>query len=133
LVGILRSQLREWRVNLVTSYDFSEGALNGFGVGGAYRHQSKAAVGYPLQMSADGILLPVLTDPFFGPNEYNIDLFASYRRPITDKIDWKILLNVRNAFVDSRMIHVVINPDGKVAVVRNSNPMGFFITNTFSF
>jgi hypothetical protein len=84
-------------------------------------------------MSSDGILLPVLDKAFFGPDEWNVDLWASYSKPITDKIDWKIQLNVRNALGDDDMIPVVINPDGKVAVARNPNPMDVYISNTFRF
>lgn len=124
---------REWRINVATNYDFSEGALKGFGIGGAYRYQSKVAAGYPLQMNSDGILLPVLDRAFFGPDEWNVDLWASYSRPITDKIDWKIQLNIRNALGDDDVIPVVINPDGKVAVARNANPMDVYISNTFRF
>jgi len=114
-------------------YDFREGALKGFGVGGAYRYQSKVATGYELQMNADGILEPILDRPFFGPDEWNVDLWANYSRPITDKINWKIQLNIRNAFGGDDYIPVVINPDGQVAVVRNPNPMDIYLTNTFRF
>ena len=49
------------------------------------------------------------------------------------KIDWKIQLNLRNAFGDSDPIPVVTNPDGNVAVLRNSLPQEIFLTNTFRF
>lgn len=131
--GTVSLEQREWRINFATNYDFSEGALKGFGVGGAYRYQSKVATGYPLQMNADGILTPVVSSPYFGPDEWNMDFWTSYSRPITDKIDWKIQLNVRNALGDDSAIPVVTNPDGRVAVIRNSNPMDVYLSNTFRF
>ena len=48
-------------------------------------------------------------------------------------MDWKVQLNVRNAFGDDDYIPVLANPDGQVAVFRNRNPKEFFLTNTFSF
>ena len=131
--GTVSLEQREWRTNLATNYSYSEGVLKGFGVGGAWRYQSKAAVGYERQLNADGILLPVLDRAFFGPAETNIDLWASYSRPINDKITWKIQLNMRNALGDNDYIPVVINPDGRTAVVRNPNPKDIYLTNTFRF
>ncbi len=126
-------ELREWRYNLVTNYQFAEGAFRGVGLGGAWRWQDESAIGYPNIMTNEGAVVPDVDNPFNGPSESNIDLWASYERPINDRIDWKIQLNIRNAIGDEDYIPVVINPDGNVAVVRNPNPKEFFITNTFSF
>ena len=131
--GTVSQEQREWRINAATNYSFSEGVLKGFGVGGAWRYQSKAAVGYERQINADGILLPLLDRPFFGPSASNIDLWASYSRKLNDKINWKIQLNIRNASGDDDYIPVVINPDGRTAVVRNPNPKEIYLTNTFKF
>mgnify|MGYP003318396487 CR=1 FL=1 len=67
------------------------------------------------------------------PTELNFDVWFSYRRQLNDKMDWKVQLNVRNAFGDDDYIPVLANPDGQVAVFRNPNPKEFFLTNTFSF
>ncbi len=131
--GTVSLEQREWRVNAATNYDFIEGPLKGFGVGGAMRYQSKPAVGYVRSPDENGVVLPLLDQPFFGPAETDFDLWASYTRPITDKIDWKIQLNIRNAFGDDDYIPVIINPDGRVAVVRNPNPTDIYVTNTFKF
>ncbi len=125
-------ELREWRYNLITNYQIEEGAFKGTGIGGAWRWQDQAAIGYP-NVLVNGAVVPDVNNPFFGPSESNIDLWASYGRPLNDVIDWKIQLNIRNAIGDSDYIPVIINPDGNVAVVRNPNPKEFFITNTFSF
>ena len=78
--------------------------------------------------------MPYTTNPFFGPAQTNGDLWVSYRRPIwNERINWKVQLNVRNAFGDDDPIPVVINPDGNLAVVCNPNPTEVFITNTYSF
>ncbi len=125
-------ELREWRYNLITNYEFIQGKFEGLGVGGSLRWQGESAVGYP-NIIVDGAAIPDVNNPFLGEAESNIDAWISYKRKITDKIDWKIQLNVRNLIGDDDYIPVVINPDGNVAVVRNPNPQEFFITNTFSF
>jgi outer membrane receptor protein involved in Fe transport len=48
LVGLTLSGNRKYKMNLYTSYSFSDGALKGLRVGGGYRHQSKIPIGqYP--------------------------------------------------------------------------------------
>ncbi len=132
--GTASLEQREWRVNLISSYDFSEGTLKGLGVGGAYRWQSEVATGYPLEdPDNDGINTPDLTRPFFGDPEWNMDFWMSYSRRISDKVDWKIQLNVRNLLGGDDVIPVITNPDGEMAVFRNSLPTEFFLTNTFRF
>ncbi|MBT5816695.1 MAG: TonB-dependent receptor plug domain-containing protein [Opitutales bacterium] len=131
--GTVSLEQREWRVNIVNTYSFKEGAMKGFGLGGAWRYQSKTAAGYAAQVNEDDLVLPNLDRPFYGPAETNIDLWASYSRKLTDRIGWKIQLNVRNAIGDDDYIPVVINPDGRTAVVRNPNPKAVSLTNTLRF
>ncbi|MDA1069069.1 MAG: hypothetical protein O3C43_21495 [Verrucomicrobia bacterium] len=125
---------RKWRANALTNYDFQEGFLKGAGIGGAFRWQDKVATGYPL-LSADenGIRLPDLNNAFFGPTEFNGDLWISYSRDLNRKIRWKVQLNARNLLGRGGYVPVITNPDGKVAVVRNPNPTEVFLSNTFKF
>jgi len=132
--GTVLTELREWRVNAGTNYSFGEGRFKGVGVGGALRWQSEASTGYPLEINELGLPVPVLSEPFQGPEELNGDLWISYGRKILDdKADWKIQLNIRNAFGDDSNIPVVTNPDGKVAIFRNPLPTEVFLSNTIRF
>jgi len=132
--GTVLTELREWRVNLGTNYLFSEGPLSGVGLGGALRWQSATSTGYPLELNELGLPVPILSRPFLGPEELNGDIWVSYGRKLfEDKIDWKIQLNVRNAFGDNDNIPVITNPDGKVAIFRNPLPTEIFLSNTFRF
>ncbi len=132
--GTVAQELREWRINAVSNYTFSEGRFAGLGVGGAIRYQSKASTGYPLSLDENGIALPVLDQPFWGPDQFNGDLWVSYGKKLfNDKVDWKIQLNMRNAFGDNDPIPVITNPNGELAIFRNSLPRETFLTNTFSF
>lgn len=127
-------ELREWRTNVISTYEFTEGILKGSSIGGALRNQSKNAVGYQNILNANGDAVPDTTKPFFGPAQTNGDLWISHSRPIlNERFDWKIQLNYRNAFGDNDPIPVVINPDGNLAVIRNANPREVFLTNTFRF
>jgi outer membrane receptor protein involved in Fe transport len=126
-------EVRKWRYNIITNYTFSEGRLKGVGVGGSYRWQDKVGIGYPVLQTGNQFNFD-LNNPYYGPTEDAIDLWASYERKITKDINWKIQLNVRNAFATDGLIPVTIQPDGKTwAAVRVKPNQEWFVTNTFSF
>jgi outer membrane receptor protein involved in Fe transport len=128
--GAAAPEIRKWRYNFVTNYTFKEGFLKNVGVGGAYHWLDKVVIGYPA--------LPAgkfdLTKPFYGPSEDSIDLWTSYEHKVTQRINWKIQLNVRNAFAKDGLIPISIEPDGKTwASVRVKPNQEWFVTNSFSF
>lgn len=131
--GQVSPEQREWRANAFTNYKIKEGALKGVGIGGALRWQDKVATGFKLIRDSDGNQVPDLSSPFMGSDDLAGDLWLSYERKLTDKIDWKIQLNIRNLIGEDDYIPVVTNPDGSLAVVRNPNPQETFLTNTFKF
>ena len=133
--GTVSQEQRKYRVNLITRYDFHEGMLKGFSLGGAIRYQDKIAAGYPLFLDDQGNQIPDIANPFFGPDETNGDLFVRYSRPImNDKINWILQLNIRNLYrSNDDDIPVTINPDGRTALIRIPNEQLVFLTNTFRF
>ena len=128
--GAAAPEIRKWRYTAVTNYTFREGFLKGVGVGGSYRWQDKVVIGYPAVAGGKFDL----TKPYYGPSEDVIDLWTNYERKITNRITWKIQLNVRNAFAKDALIPISIEPDGKTwASVRGAPNQEWFVTNTFSF
>lgn len=128
------SELRKWRYNVVTNYTFREGVLKNVGLGASYRWQDKIVIGYPLVPGTGGLASFDLNQPFYGPSEDALDLWASYERKLTDRIDWKIQLNVRNAFAKDELIPISVQPDGRTwASARVSPNQEWFVTNTFRF
>jgi hypothetical protein len=130
--GTNSPELRKWRFNVVTSYDFTEGRLKGFNVGAGYRWQDKVAIGYRPVDGADGVSFD-LDNPIMGPREDAIDFWIGYGRRLTEKIDWHIQLNVRNAFDGNKLIPLTAQPDGSVAAWRIAPGQTWQITNTFKF
>ena len=128
--GAEAPEVRKWRYNVVTNYTFTEGFLKNVGLGASYRWQDKVVIGYPVMAGG----LYDLSQPYFGPSEDAIDLWASYEHRLNDKIDWKIQLNIRNAFASEGLIPISIQPDGHSwASVRVKPVQEWFLTNTFSF
>lgn len=126
-------ELREWRVNAITNYTFSEGRFKGFGVGGAVRWEDDVIIGYSPFIRDDGEISFDLENPYRGPTETHFDFWVSYDRKLTDKIDWSIQLNVRNAFEGDDLIPVTTQPDGTVATYRIAPAQVWSITNRFRF
>jgi len=136
LDGTQLPEQREWRVNVTARYDFLDGPLKGFQVGGSLRYQDAIAGGYPNVLDEDGNVLPDVTKPWMGPDSTDGDLFLRYRRPImNNRVDWSVQFNARNVYRSSgdRDIPIEFNPDGAVTYVRVPVEQMYFLTNTFSF
>ena len=130
------SELRKWRYNIVSNYSFRTGMLKGAGVGASYRWQDKVVIGYPVIPDPKNPSLASfnLSQPYYGPSEDACDLWLSYERKISEKINWKIQFNVRNAFGKEKVIPISVEPDGKTwASVRIAPNQEWFVSNTFSF
>ncbi|WP_044891521.1 TonB-dependent receptor plug domain-containing protein [Opitutus terrae] len=127
-------ELREWRFNAVSNYDFDEGFLKGFNVGVGVRYESDIVIGYrPIASTVAGQANFDLANPYKGPTETNYDFWVGYTRKISRNIDWQIQLNVRNAFVGNELIPVTTQPDGSPAGYRIRPPQTWTLTNTFNF
>lgn len=126
-------ELREWRANVITNYDFTDGRFKGLNIGGGLRYQDSVVIGYRPVINGDGSLGYDLDDPYTGPSETNIDLWVGYGRQLSDKIDWRVQLNVRNAFQGNGLIPITVQPDGTPAGYRIAPSETWSLRNTFSF
>jgi len=125
-------ELREWRVNAVSTYDFSTGWLKGAYVGGGMRYQSSNAIGFQPIETESGVSFDI-DNPYKGAAEKDFDLWFGYNRRLWDKIDWNIQLNIRNLTAGDELIAVTSQPDGTPAAYRIRPPRVFTLSNTFSF
>jgi hypothetical protein len=137
--GSVSAEQRKWRVNLVTNYTFGSEPflglpLKGWAIGGAARWQDRFALGYPTTRKPDGGVLIDIAHPYWADDDLNLDLFASYTRPLFgNRIRWKAQLNVRNAIGSDSLLPVTIQPWGEVATTRLAPERRWYLTNTFSF
>ena len=133
-------QIREWRFNMFTNYRFeSDSKLKGFTVGGGARWQDEVAIGHPQIFDSElDAFKPDITNPHFGPSEFNMDGFVRYKKRIRDdRIDMTLTLHVRNLLDDDDLIPVAANPNeasmGLVAVWRIPTERTFSLTAKFNF
>lgn len=133
-------ELRPWRFNVTNSYDFSRGPLKGVFVGGAYRWQERNVIGYgvtektpALSPSNPAIGYLDVRKPYHGPSQDAVDFWVGYNRKIFKTINWRLQLNVRNAFDRAHLVPINTNPDGSIAAWAIADGMGWELTSAFKF
>lgn len=130
---------REWRWNVISNYQFQTGRLNGLSVGGAFRWEDEAVIGFRGSApDADGIIRSLdVNRPVFDKSREHYDFWASYTFRslpwIGDKVRTKVQLNVRDAFETGGLEPISVNPDGSPAGLRIVEPRQWFLSATFDF
>jgi hypothetical protein len=76
---------------------------------------------------------PDLDKTIYGPEELAGDFWVAYRRKIFKTVDWRLQLNIRNAWGNRDDIPVTANPDGTIAVIRIPNETRWTLSSTFTF
>lgn len=124
----------KYRANLYSSYDFREGMLRGFGVGGG------------ANFYGDQIAGNVLSQPYnyiYSKGYYVATMHVAYAGRLRD-IRYKVQLNVSNLFDDDKLIYTSVArytaPAGSGGVTgdyfagyRFVDPRKFTLTTTFDF
>lgn len=131
--GTVVPENRLWRVNVVTNYDFREGKLKGWSLGGAARYASAATLAYTPVQGTNYITYD-LTKPYRDSAQLDFDVWVGYsRRLFHDKVNWRFQLNVANVGVGNELLPVTVQPNGTPAAYRIRPAQNIFMTNTFSF
>ena len=136
--GRPRTQMREYRFAAISNYDFTEGKLKNFNVGGALRWESKASIGFlagPAETSGPyqgAVLFLDSNKPVWDPARSYLDLSAGYKfKLFGDRVRGKAQLNIKNALEGGRLQAIGINPDGKPYAYRIVDPRQFILSTTF--
>jgi hypothetical protein len=136
LSGTSTPEIRKWRANLVTRYEFQRGFLRGFRLGSALRWQDKIAIGYPYVRDSQGNDVADLTRPYFGPDSLLVDFSCGYRTrlKIFDQgLECDFALNLMNVFANDRLIPIVANADGGYGTIRIPPERGWAVTASFRY
>lgn len=135
LSGASTPEIRKWRANFVTNYEFQRGFIRGLSIGGAVRWQDKIAIGYPY-ITQNGVLVADVSNPYFGPSDTQVDLSLGYKRKLKilgGNVMWNINLNVRNLNAKDELIPIAANADGSWGTFRIPPERTWSITNSFAF
>ncbi len=128
--GKMVPEMSPWRFNLVTNYNFDRGLLKGLNIGLGYRWQDGVILGYALNAAQDNL---DVEKPYWGKSQDAVDLWAGYERKVSQKITWRIQLNLRNVGDSAHLQPISVQPDGSPAGFRIEEGMTWQLTNTFSF
>ena len=71
--------------------------------------------------------------PLKGETDDHLDLWVGYSRRLTERLNWRVQLNLRNVGEDTRLVPVTINPDRSIGFSRIQQGMTWMLTNTFEF
>jgi hypothetical protein len=123
-------ELRPWRFNTVANYSFHDGKFKGANVGLGWRYEDKQVTGFKLNAKKDGY---DVNQRYYGSTENHIDLWIGYSHKISQKLNWRIQLNVRDLFATKDLIPITVQPDGSPGAYRIPEPRTINLTNTFDF
>ena len=124
-------EVSRWRFNLITTYNFDRGPLNGCFIGGASRLEAGRIEGYAYSQTLGTL---DVTKPWMGPNDEHFDIWFGYQRKIfMKKIDWRIQANLRNVGEKTQLVPSQYEPDGSLALERIEEGMTWEIENSFTF
>ncbi|HLP07757.1 MAG TPA: hypothetical protein VK178_06295 [Opitutaceae bacterium] len=124
------AELRPWRFNLTANYAFQTGFLKGLYTGGSYRWLDRQVVGFGLNSTNTGY---DVNKRYYGPSEDAIDMWIGREFKVTEKLRWKVQLNVRDLFASKKLIPVTVQPDGSAGTYRIPEPRVITLTNTLEF
>ena len=147
-LGHQAPEVSPWRFNAVSTYNFDHGALKGVFVGGALRVEAGRILGYQFDptyvnsITSDPNYAAVVAltkgglnvnKPLNGPSDTHVDAWIGYSKKLSQNINWRIQLNIRDVGQKDRLTPAHYNPDGSLSLVRIQEGMGFRLTNTFEF
>jgi hypothetical protein len=140
LNGTQATNQRKFTWSYVTSYDFDQGRLKGWTVGGALRYLGRAIAGYygdTSHLSATGqIFQPDVARPIYAPHEYHVDGWLAYQLKLPwhdGRIRARLQFNVTDINIGNRLQPVTFNYDGSPAAYRIIQPRTYSLTARFFF
>ncbi len=136
LTGSDQPEVRKWNFRLISNYTFDEGMLKGLNVGGAVRWASKQVVGYGIKQAevfGETEWVADVSKPYYGKADSHFDMWIGYQRKLSEKVDWRVQLNLRNVGEGDHLVTVAVQPDGSVAQQRIAEGMSYDLSMKFMF
>jgi hypothetical protein len=136
LVGGDQPEMRKYKFNLISNYRFDRGWAKGFDVGGAWRWEDRAILGYGIhetEIYGEKAWIADVSKPIFGPTDSHLDAWIGYQRKGNSTIDWRVQLNVRSVGESHHLVTAAVEPDGSVAQSRIVNGATYDLSLRFNF
>jgi outer membrane receptor protein involved in Fe transport len=136
LIGGDQPEMRKYKFNVISNYRFDHGRLKGLNIGGAYRWEDRAILGYGIHETTiygEKAWIADVSNPIYGSTDAHLDAWIGYEHKLTNKLDWRVQLNVRNVGEKVHLVTVAVEPDGSVAQSRIANGQTYELSTRISF
>ncbi|MEO6004825.1 MAG: TonB-dependent receptor plug domain-containing protein [Opitutus sp.] len=129
------TQLRKWHASVLSNYEFTDGPLKNFNIGGGARYLEKAVIGNPAILDATGTVTALdLAHPYYSGGYIAVDAWVGYRRKILhDRYVLGFQLNGRDLEQSGGFRPIAANSDGAHSVYRIVQPRTFYLTTKLEF
>jgi hypothetical protein len=124
LIGGDQPEMKKYRFNLISNYRFDRGWAKGINVGGAWRWEDRAILGYGIHEATiygEKAWIADVSKPIYGPTDSHFDAWIGYERKLNAKLTWNVQLNVRSVGENVHLVTASVEPDGSVAQSRIQN------------
>ncbi|MCB1122143.1 MAG: TonB-dependent receptor, partial [Verrucomicrobiae bacterium] len=118
--------LRPDKFNVFTNYNFRDGLLKGFAIGGGYRWLSENLMGW----------LSGSNDEIWGQSYGTFDLMMRYRTKLSDKYNLTVQLNIQNLLDEDSYLpgaYLQNDPNRGLRQIYLREPLDYQLTTTISF
>ncbi len=123
------------KLNLRTTYEFTEGWLKGLSVGGGARYYGRPVIGFvPGSADVSGNTVPF--SYYRGSEQFFMDANIAYRRKFKAfgrSVNWSLQLNVDNLFDNDAFVRLRVSETGALQNYRFNDPREWILTSRFSF
>ncbi|HVU25712.1 MAG TPA: TonB-dependent receptor plug domain-containing protein [Opitutus sp.] len=128
-------QLAKWHASLVTNYEFTDGPLHGFNLGGGVRYIEKQIIGNPQILDGSGTPIALdLEHPYYNGDRLAVDMWAGYKMAIlNDRYRLRFQLNIRDLDQGGGFRPILANPDGTHSTYQIVQPRSFYLTTALEF
>jgi hypothetical protein len=131
LTGTGVSEERPWRFNVITDYTILTGTPEERELRRIVPLAGQAGHRLSLPGGNDHVRHRGIRSK--SPVDDTTDAWVGYSRKLTNKLKWRVQLNVRNLFYSTTLIPINTEPDGSVAESRIPEPRTWEITNSLTF
>ncbi|HWA27472.1 MAG TPA: TonB-dependent receptor plug domain-containing protein [Lacunisphaera sp.] len=136
LIGGDQPEMRKYKFNLISNYRFTRERFKGLEVGGAWRWEDRAILGYGIHETTiygEKAWIADVNQPIYGPTDSHFDAWVGYQHKLSDKLDWRVQFNVRSLGESTHLVKAAVEPDGNVAQSRIVSGATYDFSMKFSF
>ena len=137
LNGSSNPNVRKWRMNFTTSYQFQEGPMKNWRIGLSGRYREAGIIGFDKKTIEEGgnqLNIADISKPYYNDDEIFFDGMLAYRGQLGDgALNYRIQLNIRNMFDNSDLYATDKISTGRAIKWATFEPRTFILSTNLDF